>query len=54
MQIIVLKASHLKHVEICIESDNQYITVFPIKIDGQMIHWIADKHISLQNKEKLY
>ena len=47
MENIVLKASHLKHLKICTESDKQYISVFPVRIHGQMNHWILYKHPSL-------
>ena len=38
MENIVLKASHLKHLKICTESDNQYTSVLPIRIHVVDIH----------------
>ena len=47
MESIVLKASHLKHLKICTESGKQYISVLPVRIHGQMTHWIVDKDPSV-------
>ena len=47
MENIVLKASHLKHLKIFTESENQYISVLSVRIRGQMNHWIVDEHQSV-------
>ena len=46
MEKLALEASHLKHLMICIELNNQYISYLPVRIQGQMNHWITDKHPS--------
>ena len=48
MENIILKTSHLKHLKICTESDNQYISVLPVRIH------VVDIHSSVQNREMLY
>ena len=50
MENIALKVSHLKHLKNCTESDNQYIPVLPVRIHGQMNHWIAVKHPSVKSR----
>ena len=47
MENIVLKASYLKLLKICTESENQYISVFPVRTHGHMNRWIVDKHTSV-------
>ena len=44
MENIVLKASHLKHLKIGTELDNQYISVLAVRSHDQMNHWIVDKY----------
>ena len=38
MENAVLKWSHLKHLKICTELDNQYISVLPVRTQGQTNH----------------
>ena len=45
MENVVLKVSHLKRVKICTESEKQYISDLPLRIYGQMNHYILDKHL---------
>ena len=42
MENIVLKASHLKHLKICYDSEKQNISVLLVRIHGQMNHWIRE------------
>ena len=44
MENIVLKASHLKRLKICTESEKQLISFLPVRLHDQMNHWIVDKH----------
>ena len=49
--------SHLKHLKICTELYNQYISVLQVRILsslGLMNYWIADKHPSVYKREILY
>ena len=47
MENIVLKASYLKHLQICTELNKEKISFLPVKIHDQMNNWIVDKHPSI-------
>ena len=47
MENIVLKVSYLKLLKICTESENQYISVLPIRTHAHMNSWIVDKYTSV-------
>ena len=47
MESKVLKASYLKHLKICTESDKEQISALPVRVHDQMNHWIVDRHPSV-------